>query len=272
MEYADLDEQTFDYDQLSPEARQGVQGAATKIRRLGKKTIENLIEIGRYLHEVNELLPHGQWGVWLQAEFAWSETSARRFMDIFMLFESANLANLPRLMTLAPSSVAELAAPSIPEVARREILDKVEQGQQVPHKRVKEIIKRYKSDSAPVPEQSPKIYAVDPVAPQSALLKPLLAFERALPARWKAEANQIKKELDDMSAADRKALLVRINHLWPALLTLRSLYQTQRTWCTMCDASDQQVAHMISGKYGNICNECIDRAAASISQVEAAAA
>src|SRR5262245_43428719 len=42
---------------------------ATEIRRLGKRVIEDVIEIGRRLIACKAMLDHGQWLPWLDREF-----------------------------------------------------------------------------------------------------------------------------------------------------------------------------------------------------------
>jgi DNA-binding XRE family transcriptional regulator len=139
---------TFDYGELSGEDWKFVQNARDEIRRLGKQTIESICEIGRLLTEVKQRLPHGQWLPWLAAEFAWSETTARRFMDSYELFKSAKLEDLPRLLELPPSAVAELAARSTPEAARREVLHYAADGRTSTTSEVKETIHRHKVQRA----------------------------------------------------------------------------------------------------------------------------
>jgi len=138
----------FDYGQLSGDGWKFVQDARDEIRRLGKQTIESICEIGRLLTEVKARLPHGQWLPWLAAEFAWSERTAQRFMDSQGLIKSANLSDLPRLLELPPSSIADLGARSTPEAARQEVLQQVAAGRTPTTSEVKETIHRHKVDRA----------------------------------------------------------------------------------------------------------------------------
>jgi hypothetical protein len=138
----------FDYDQLSGDDWKFVQDARDEIRRLGKQTVESICEIGRLLTEVKQRLPHGQWLPWLKAEFAWSERTAQRFMDSHALIKSANLADLPRLLELPPSAVADLAARSTPEAARQEVLQQVAAGSTPTTSEVKNTVHRHKVERA----------------------------------------------------------------------------------------------------------------------------
>jgi len=99
---------------------------ADTIRRLGKQTVENIIEIGRRLTLCKKEISHGDWSGWLKQEFNWSEQQARWFMHVFELAESKSnkLLNL----NLPVSSLYLLAAPSTPEVARSEIIERAKNG------------------------------------------------------------------------------------------------------------------------------------------------
>jgi hypothetical protein len=138
----------FDYRQLEGDDWKFVQDARDEIKRLGKQTVESICEIGRLLTEVKARLSHGQWLPWLAAEFAWSETTARRFMDSYELFKSAKLEDLPRLLELPPSAVAELAASSTPGPARREVLEQVAAGDKPTTQQVRETVHRHKVERA----------------------------------------------------------------------------------------------------------------------------
>jgi hypothetical protein len=55
---------------------------ANEIRRLGKRAIGDIIEIGRHLIEAKKLAGHGNWLPWLDREFGWKEQSARNFVNV----------------------------------------------------------------------------------------------------------------------------------------------------------------------------------------------
>jgi Protein of unknown function (DUF3102) len=122
---------------------------ADAIRRLGRQTAENIIEIGRRLTLCKKEISHGDWSGWLKQEFDWSDQQARRFMHVFELAESKSnkLLNL----NLPVSSLYLLAAPSTPEVARSEIIERAKNGAPVSVDEVKGTIAAAKGDvSKPV--------------------------------------------------------------------------------------------------------------------------
>jgi hypothetical protein len=72
----------FDYHLLDADTAQIVETRAQEIRGLIKRTAKNIIEIGAKLKEVKHLLPHGEFGQWLEIEFELAESTAQRFMRV----------------------------------------------------------------------------------------------------------------------------------------------------------------------------------------------
>jgi hypothetical protein len=97
---------------------------ASAIRALGRNVIRDVVQIGQHLSEVKERLGHGHWLTWIEHEFStWSERSARRFVEIYELSKSANLADLSLGdLQIDLSGLYLLAAPSTPEAVRSEML------------------------------------------------------------------------------------------------------------------------------------------------------
>ena len=52
---------------------------AAEIRRLGKRALADVIEIGARLTECKRICGHSNWLPWLDREFRWEETTAQRF-------------------------------------------------------------------------------------------------------------------------------------------------------------------------------------------------
>ena len=98
---------------------------AEAIRVLGRQTVANVIEIGRRLTEAKALAGHGGWLPWLEREFGWTDKTAERFMSIAS--KSDKLSNLD----VPISGLYLLAAPSTPDSATEEIIDRVEFGEKL---------------------------------------------------------------------------------------------------------------------------------------------
>ena len=55
---------------------------AEAIRALGKRVIDDIIEIGRLLTEAKQIAGHGNWLPWLEREFQWTDDTALNFMRV----------------------------------------------------------------------------------------------------------------------------------------------------------------------------------------------
>jgi hypothetical protein len=120
---------------------------AATIRKLGKRVTEEIIEIGRLLTESKEILGHGNWLPWIEREFKWSDKTAERFINVYGLSSKFdNLSNLEVPIT----GLYLLAAPSTPEGARVEVIERAERGETVTNTELKAIIGKHKEPQSPV--------------------------------------------------------------------------------------------------------------------------
>ena len=129
---------SFDYGQIEDEAsREKLKDASAKIKTAYRNVRQEMIEIGQELLAVKDLLGHGQWCSWLQAEFTMSTRTAQNFMAV-----AKNLPNLKNasLAYLTSEAVYLLAAKNTPEDVRSEVLERVEKGETLDRKAVQELI------------------------------------------------------------------------------------------------------------------------------------
>ena len=117
---------TFDQSQLPEDVQALLQGAAERIRVRLKRTAEDIIEIGHDLLLVKDRLEHGQFGVWLKAEFEFSDQTARRFMQVAERFGKSN-----NLLDFKPAILYALSAPSTSEEVREAAVKLAEAGETV---------------------------------------------------------------------------------------------------------------------------------------------
>ena len=74
----------WDYDQIEDLAPVAViREAASQIKIAFRRTLENIIDIGKLLHVVREHLPRGAWGDWLQVELQMSASSACNYLRAY---------------------------------------------------------------------------------------------------------------------------------------------------------------------------------------------
>lgn len=131
---------TFDYSALDDSTCQFVQQQTGEIKALMKRTAQDIVEIGQKLVKVKEKLGHGRFGAWLEAEFEWSIQTAKRFMNVAAAFQNQQFVDF-----IAPSALYELAAPSIPSIARDEALARAKAGESITYKDAKNIKQKYAS-------------------------------------------------------------------------------------------------------------------------------
>jgi hypothetical protein len=109
---------------------------AEAIRVLGRRVKGDVIEIGRRLTICRKLCGHGGWLPWLKREFGWSADTALRFMQVADFAENRNLRDLE----IPVSGLYLLAAPSTPEAARDEVIERSEGGERLTSAQIKETI------------------------------------------------------------------------------------------------------------------------------------
>lgn len=91
-----------------------------------KRTVEDIIEIGKELTAVKDRLEHGQFLPWIKAEFEMSKSAAYRMMDVAERF-----GNFPKLGNFKPAILYALAAPGTPDAVVEHALEKAEAGDKV---------------------------------------------------------------------------------------------------------------------------------------------
>jgi predicted transcriptional regulator len=139
----------FDWQALEPDVRADVQESARRIHELERRTSESIIEIGQTLIDVKARLGHGEFGPWLDAEFSWTDRTARSFMRVAEAFGGKSEI----LSEVAPTALIALASSNVPEDVREGFIAKAEAGQRVTHKDVREAIDvRVRHVERPEPE------------------------------------------------------------------------------------------------------------------------
>ncbi len=139
--------QGFDYAPLEAQVAERVRSSAEKIRSTVQKTIEDIIVVGQELLAVKESVGHGHFGAWVRAEFGWTERTAQNFMSVAERF-GAN----PKLisdLTIQPTAAYLLAAPSAPDEARQQAIERAEAGEEITTSVAKEILAETRKKKRP---------------------------------------------------------------------------------------------------------------------------
>ena len=120
---------------------------------LGQAT-QNIVSAGQRLVEVQERTEHGKFLVWVETEFGMSKSQAYNLINI-----GKNFPILPKFGSFSKSALYALAAPSVPEAARQEAVQKASFGKQITHKEAKQIVAKHKEPAKPKPEPEPVVAA-----------------------------------------------------------------------------------------------------------------
>ncbi|WP_218080885.1 DUF3102 domain-containing protein [Anthocerotibacter panamensis] len=131
----------FNYLGLEEEKRGRVQQKAEEIKSLVRRSLTDLLQIGKWLIEVKEDLEHGQFGEWLSAEFAWTSRTARYLMNAARTFKTEEISNLK----IVPSAMLALSSPELPEEARQEAITRAQEGERINVEKAREIVAKHRT-------------------------------------------------------------------------------------------------------------------------------
>lgn len=109
-----------------------------KVRR--KRTAEDILAIGHDLILIKSNLKHGQFLPWIEHYFDMSRSSANAFMQAANRF-GINLS----LSCVSPTIIYELAKPSMPDEVVKEVTLRIESGETIKVKDIKELKKKIRS-------------------------------------------------------------------------------------------------------------------------------
>ena len=125
---SDMMQTGFDYGALPVELAVKSRAAAERIKLRLKRTVEDIIEIGRELTAIKAELPHGQFLPWIAAEFEMDQKTAFNFMSVYERFGSGKLGIIPNFK---PTILYALSAPSTPESVIDKAIEQAEAGDKV---------------------------------------------------------------------------------------------------------------------------------------------
>lgn len=133
-----------------------------------KRSALDIYHIGANLLEAQNLLAHGEFLPWIQAEFDMSQRSAYKFISVAKAFQGkfAQNANLE----ISASALYLLASPDTPDDARNEALELAAAGEPINPKKAKKIIEKHTStatETAALGESLGLLTRGDSVLPQS---------------------------------------------------------------------------------------------------------
>jgi hypothetical protein len=122
-----------------------------QIHRLGKRVLEDVIEIGRRLAACRVIVGHGDWLAWVDRELGWSDRTVERFISVFDLSSQSKFDNLSNL-EIPLSGFYLLAAPSTPPEAVDQIVSSAKAGNRPTHDDIRQTIARAKDGTTRLEE------------------------------------------------------------------------------------------------------------------------
>jgi len=132
LELEPLTESGFDYSALTQDADE-VKAATMRIKARLKRSVADIVEIGKELTIIKNRLPHGQFLPWITAEFEMSKDSAQNFMSVWDRFGKNGI-----VPNLKPTVLYELSAPSTPDSVIEQAVEAADRGDVVTVAEVKE--------------------------------------------------------------------------------------------------------------------------------------
>lgn len=136
------DAEQFNYDQLAAEKAEELRELAGVIRVGAKLLTRTAVEMGRCLSEAKDGLVRGVFMKWCRLEAGFEPRTAQLYMNLAGLFDRYGDD-----VYLVPLSAAlELAAPSVDERTREDILMRARRGERLTVEYVKECIRRAKRE------------------------------------------------------------------------------------------------------------------------------
>lgn len=136
----------WDYTQAGDNAEAVIEHTV-ELKRSERRASEAIIETGRHLLAVQELMPHGTWLDWLAVEFKMSKSTAYNMIGIAKRFDG----KLPTVGNLTPSVLYLLAGDSVPEEAREEVIQRAAAGETVTKAVAKAVIEEHRPVVQPKP-------------------------------------------------------------------------------------------------------------------------
>lgn len=152
-----MDSLIWDYTQAGANMKPVIEHTV-ELKRSERRASEAIIQAGKHLLAVKELLPHGAWLGWLETEFKMSDRTARNMMSIATKFG----AKSETVSDLSVSVLYLLAGDSVPEAAREEVIQRAAAGETVTKAAAKAVIEEHKPKPEPkplTPEQLDEFFA-----------------------------------------------------------------------------------------------------------------
>ncbi|SRR5579871_89270 len=137
----DQSQEVFNYNTVSPSIANFLRSQADRIRR---SVASSVINIGKDLMSVKRYLPHGLFIMWVEGEIGISARTAQIYMQVAQWAESNSVA----VAHLPLSTLYAISAPSTPNEFAKEILKRIEDGENISAKDIRKELKALRENRA----------------------------------------------------------------------------------------------------------------------------
>ena len=170
------------------------------------------VEIGRRLVEAKEVLPHGEWGKWLEHSVHFSQSTANKHMQLFEAYGSRQMSllgaelNSETFTNLSYSQALKLLA--VPENEREEFVKK-NNVEDLSTRELDKLIKE-RDEAKKKAEETEKllndtIEDAREINMRKRQLEAITEEQKAALERAKANADELKAKLEKAKAQEKKA-------------------------------------------------------------------
>lgn len=217
-----------------------------EIKVLKSQTARNIIEIGKRLIQAKEMLPHGQWEIWLETRADISRVTASRFMKIAKefsnvspathlssskLFELLALPAEEREVFIQENPVEDMTKKELREAikVKKELEKQVEELRNKPPKVEVREVEKVPSDYYEMKKKMERLerdllnkdHDLEVAKAQSTLLERKAQLNEKEAKQYqelKTQINQLTKQKDDLgrqiqARTELSGLIVRLEHL-----------------------------------------------------------
>jgi hypothetical protein len=233
-----------------------------EIKGLEKRTIASVVEIGRLLAQASELCEHGEYGAWLETNFAWSSKTAYRYIAVHTIVQNCHTDNFADLNLSL--SVVYLLAEYGPDSPYTKAIIKAAQKGRVGYRTAQAIIDEVEAEQNPKPSPPVELLS-DEVKPLEAE-KPELEVDEVPPPSSDVDVKDDWQDwLAEKSTDEPVELLQRLD------VMLRD--QHSRDWAKVIKAvSPMKVREIVDGLKAALDRYNLDKAIkAKADRAEAAA-
>jgi hypothetical protein len=162
-----------------------------------KRTTQDIIDLSQICHEYHEEFGDSEYRKWWCEDLGMSRTRAFQMLNVQKQFGASTLNVLSD--KVQPVVLHLISAPSTPEPARKEIIEKAEQGETITHKQAKEIIAAKKK----IKDLEDEITDLESCLPTESVLDQIANLEQQLKAAKKNPVPDPQMKADLAQAQER---------------------------------------------------------------------